>query len=129
MKVIMKNTIKNAKGKVIVTKGEVMAEAKAIKKGVRKCYYEVVTTSGAGALYTEAEDKTLVRFYVSCGGNINEAVDKFMGVYDTHTRSSVYQLASGLRTLDKNYPNDTEWVVKTHIREIAIALYPEVFAS
>ena len=128
MKVIMKNTVKNAKGKVLVTKGEVMAEAKAIKKGIRKCYYEVYNTSAKGTYYTEEEDRTLVSLYLSCGGNINEATDKFMGVYNTHTRSSVYQLASGLRTLDENFPNDTQWVVKTHIREVALDMAPERFA-
>ena len=128
MKVIIKNTIKNAKGKVIATKGEVMSEAKAIKKGVRPCYYEVITSAVAGVLYTKEEDTRLVSLYLELDGAINVVVDRFLAENNTHSRSSVYQLVSGLRTLDTHYPNDTQWVVKSHLEAVATSISPHRFS-
>ena len=127
MKVIIKNTIKNAKGKVIATKGEVMGEAKAIKKGVRPCYYEVLTPAGFGNLYTKEEDTRVTNLYLELDGNIIATVEAFSAENTRHSADSIRALVGGLRTLDNHYPNDTQWVIKQHLQDVATAIDPKRF--
>jgi len=101
MKVIMKNTVKDAKGKVIVTKGEVMTEAKAIKKGVRKCYYEVYNTSTSYTRYTKEEVLFIISSYLRNDNRVS-VKDEFFAAYPntTHTPDSVMATACQLENID-----------------------------
>ena len=113
--------------KVSVTKGEVLPEKKVLAKKVPTACYEFIRVGGTGELYTREEDVLLVRLYEQ-DDNLNHVADAFMATNQRHTRDSVYQLVSGLRTLDNRHPNDTRWVVKRHLQEVAEELNPERFA-
>ena len=126
MKVLITNTLKDARGKVKVTKGDVMPEAKAIKKGVRSCYYKVLHTSNTP--YTRKEVEVIVRSYLRCDSR-QSVMKEFFEVFPntTHTPDSVMATACQLENIDNTKTSGVYHLTQLVV-EVAISIAPERFA-
>ena len=125
MKVLITNTLKDAKGKVRVTKGDVMPEAKAIKKGVKPCYYALLHSSNAP--YTRKEVEVIVRSYLRCDSRQSVMKEFFVVFPNTkHTPDSVMATACQLENVDNTKPSGSYKLTQLVV-EVAIAIAPERF--
>ncbi len=81
--------------------------------------------------YTRPELEFLVKSYIELDGDAKLARDAFMShfVGTKHTAESVRACAGQLRSMDKTCPDDTQWTIKSLVREVAHDLYPERFAG
>ena len=125
MKVLIKNTLKDAKGKVKVTKGDIMPEAKAIKKGVSPRYYEVLHSSNTP--YTRKEVEVIVRSYLRCDSR-QSVMKEFFEVFpnSTHTPDSVMSTSCQLENIDNTKPSGGYHLTQLVV-EVAISIAPERF--
>ncbi len=125
MKVLIKYTLKDAKGKVRVTKGDIMPEAKAIKKGVHPSRYEVLNSSNTP--YTRKEVEVIVRSYLRCDSR-QSVMKEFFEVFpnSTHTPDSVMSTACQLENLDNRKPTGA-YKLTLLVVDVAIAIAPERF--
>ena len=127
MKVTITHTIKR-NGKTVANKGDVMTLAKAQGKKIKRDYYTTVVATAVGNYYTRDEDVRIVTLYLANNDNIAAATAAFCDENNRHSADSVRALIAGLRTLDSHYPNDTEWVIKSHLREVASEMVPHRFS-
>ena len=117
------------RGNKVYPKGKIMTDTQAKAKGILSSYYEVYNPPAVvGEFYTREEDELLVCAYVRNGGNCDVATDDFMANNNRHSLASIHAMVAGLRTLDKRFPNDTQWVYKKHLAEVATELFPNIFA-
>ena len=80
--------------------------------------------------YTRQEISELVNLYLS-NSNLHFVRDTFVANNPNsgHSVDSVYQTAAQLRTMDVQYPGDTEWAVKSLVAEVAIGIDSDRFSS
>ena len=76
------------------------------------------------------EVKQLIELYVK-NDNLHWVRDTFIANNPSqpHSEGSVYQTVAQLRTLDIQYPMDTQWKVTALTEELALEMYPNRFGS
>jgi hypothetical protein len=80
--------------------------------------------------WTRSQVEQIVDLYLQ-NDNLHEVRDTFMfqNPDQPHTINSVYQTVAQLRTLDINYPEDTQWKVTQLTEEVATEIAPDRFGS
>ena len=88
-------------------------------------------SSASKTPYTRNEITQLVNLYLDNNDDLNLVKDLFcqLNPNSGHSVDSVYQTAAQLRTLDNHYPNDTQWAVKSLVREVAESINPDRFIN
>ena len=78
----------------------------------------------------EEEVTQLVKLYLQ-NDNLHFVRDTFIknNPEQLHTVDSVYQTVAQLRTLDINYPEDTQWDVKNLVEQVATEIAPHRFGN
>ena len=94
-----------------------------------KCEAVQVTQSGR-VHYTKTEITDIVNLYQQ-NDNVYWVQDQYVAQNpDTlHTAESIRATAGQLRTMDRNYPMDTQWDVKRLVAETAQEINPERFGD
>ena len=94
-----------------------------------KCIFNQKTATGR-VNWVESEVQDMVELY-RANSNLQWVTQQFMMQHPNtgHTAESVRATAGQLRTLDINYPTDTEWKVTVLVAEIASAMYEDQFFS
>ena len=117
MKVLILNTVKDAKGKVKVKKGDIIPEAQAKKKGVRPCYYEVYNTSQVTA--SDDEFRFIIRSFMNGGSRVSIRED-FRSHFPNSNipTSSLNRYVAMCEVLSPTHPDSTEMVVSNRLASL-----------
>jgi len=80
--------------------------------------------------WTRSEVEQIVDLYLQ-NDNLHWVRDTFIeqNPNQSHTINSVYQTVAQLRTLDINFPEDTQWKVTQLTEEVATEIDPDRFGS
>ena len=94
-----------------------------------KCVFNQKTKSG-NVHWIRSEVESMVELYRQ-NSNLAWVTQQYMiqNPNTEHTSESVRATAGQLRTLDINYPTDTEWKVTALVAEIASTMYEDQFFS
>ena len=94
-----------------------------------KCVFNQKTTSGR-VNWIQSEIESMVNFY-RLNSNLAWVTEQYMiaNPNTDHTSESVRATAGQLRTLDINYPQDTEWKVTELVAKVASEMYDDQFFS
>ena len=122
-----------SKGRRIEYKlGQRIGEAayRRLTKSQQNNYFLSARSAARKTPYTRQEITELVNLYLT-NSNLHFVRDTFVANNPNsgHSVDSVYQTAAQLRTMDVQFPGDTEWAVKSLVAEVAISIDSDRFSS
>lgn len=112
--------------------GQRISEAayRRLSSSQQRNYFLSARSAASRNPYTRPELEFIVSSYLNNDNPYNvraEFIEQFPNT--PHTAESVRAVAGQLRSLDNNYPLDTQWDVKSLVREVAEELCPERFVE
>ena len=96
----------------------------------QKEYFLSARAAASKTPYTRKELEQIVALYLE-SGDAYQVRSAFVAANPEtgHTAESIRAVAGQLRALDIQHPEDTEWTVKSLVREVAQEIAPERFSG
>ena len=117
--------------KIKLTSGEKLTKSQVKNLFDRQRFsYTIPYVNVDRVYYTREELVELTTLYIN-NDNVAWVRDQFMtnNPNNLHSASSINACVGQLRTLDSRRPNDTQWVVKSLVAEVAVSMDSRRFQS